>query len=494
MSEENRTKEITFNIYRFDPCRNLKPRTVEYTVPVHEGAMVLDVLKAVRDKIDPTLSIRYCCSAGQCGSCAVRINGRPGLACMTEAVSGMTIEPLDLPVIKDLVVDLTTFLREMPGLVPSECTVLPSRGDVDKIRELRDCIECLCCVSVCPAMDVAEFDGPLTMRQEMRLALDPRNADDRLKVCVEEEGLFKCTSCQACADVCPKKISIPGKAIEKLRELAAHEGLYLKRHREVAELVETTGRSVERSGDTFMEQVPEIIEPYGEVKAEIGFFVGCMYNMRVVQTALDTIEVLKRNGIRVIIPKKQVCCGSPLIRTGNTKIVPELMKKNIECFRERGIKTVMTMCAGCGSTLKNDYMDKPFEVLDINEVLLKYGIEEPEKLDLKVTYHDPCHLIRGQGISEEPRKLISLFASEFIEMPNKCCGSGGGVRAGYPEEAASLGRERHNEIVKTGCDVVVTSCPFCEYHIQSCTDRPVRNINSLILEGYRKKDQKKKGK
>ena len=145
------------------------------------------------------------------------------------------------------------------------------------------------------------------------------------------------------------------------------------------------------------------------------------------------------------------------------------------------------MCAGCGSTLKNDY-DTPFEVIDINQLLVKYGIETPEKLDIKVTYHDPCHLLRGQGVHDEPRELIGMFAREFVEMPSICCGAGGGVRSGLPDEAKALGMKRGEEIGKTGCDIVVTSCPFCEFHIQESTDKPVKNINSLILEGYRKKD------
>ena len=110
------------------------------------------------------------------------------------------------------------------------------------------------------------------------------------------------------------------------------------------------------------------IEPYGPVKATVGFFVGCMYNLRQQQSALDAMEVLRRNGIRVIIPKEQVCCGSPLIRTGQIDFVDTLKQRNIETFKSRGIDTVLTMCAGCGSTLKNDY-STPFKVIDINELL-----------------------------------------------------------------------------------------------------------------------------
>jgi fumarate reductase (CoM/CoB) subunit B len=482
-------KTLTVRVRRFDPEREKESHFETYTVNVNEGARVLHVLHAIHDELDPTLSYRYSCASGQCGSCAVRVNGEPVLACMEEAQDGITIEPINLPVKKDLVVDLLPGLAAITPLKPGEKPVPITKKAVDTIKPLKDCIECLACVSVCPAMDVTKFLGPTAMRQEMRLALDPRNIDDRITAAVQE-GLFTCTSCQACWKVCPKNIEIPGKAIERLRSFANKKGLTLPRHQEVAALVKETGRSVTWIEPTFLERVnAEVIEPTGPVKATVGFFVGCMYNMRLPGTALDAMEVLKRNGIRVIIPKEQVCCGSPLIRTGQIDILDTLKKRNIDAFRFRNIDTVMTMCAGCGSTLKNDYKT-PFTVMDINEVLTKFGIEPPARLPVRATYHDPCHLLRGQGIQDEPRQLMRQVV-DLIEMPAICCGSGGGVKSGIPEEAAALGKRRGEEIKKTGADIVISSCPFCEFHIAGHTDKPVKNIATVLLEGYKEKDRKK---
>jgi fumarate reductase (CoM/CoB) subunit B len=482
-------KELTVRVYRFDPDEDEEPHFETYTVNVNEGARVLHVLHAIHDELDPTLAYRHSCSSGQCGSCAVRVNGEPVLACMEEARDNITIEPLNLSVKKDLVVDLLPKLETIASLKPSDASRMPTKSDIDAIKPLRTCIECLSCVSVCPAMDVTQFLGPTAMRQEMRLALDPRNIDDRVTAAVEE-GLFKCTSCQACWKVCPKDIEIPGKAIEKLRSLANKKGLTLPRHQEVAALIKATGRSVTREKPTFLEQIGEIIEPYGPVKATVGFFVGCMYNLRLPQTALDAIEVLRRNGIRLIIPHDQICCGSPLIRTGQIAILDDLKRRNIEVFQSRGIDTVLTMCAGCGSTLKNDYKT-PFRVIDINELLTEYGIEPPARLPVTATYHDPCHLLRGQGIRDQPREIIRRVV-DLVEMPSICCGSGGGVKSGVPEEAAALGERRGEEIKKTGADIVISSCPFCEFHIAAHTDKPIKNITTLLLEGYREKDKEKK--
>ena len=125
--------------------------------------------------------------------------------------------------------------------------------------------------------------------------------------------------------------------------------------------------------------------------------------------------MLRRNGIQVIIPREQVCCGSPLIRTGQLEYVDTLKKRNIGTFTSRKIDTVLTMCAGCGTTLKNDYTT-PFKVIDINELLTQYGIEPPARFSVKATYHDPCHLLRGQGIRDQPRELIRQVV-DLVEMP-----------------------------------------------------------------------------
>lgn len=481
---------LSVRVYRFDPATDSSGRLEPFSVEANEGARVLHVLHAIHDEIDPTLSYRYCCGSGQCGSCAVRVNGEPVLACMEGARDGIVIEPLKLPVQKDLTVDLNKNLDAIAHLLPAAEPVMPTKEQIDTIKPLRSCIECLCCVSVCPAMDVTKFLGPTAMRQEMRLALDPRDAKDRVSEAIDE-GLFTCTTCQVCWKVCPKEIEIPAKAIEKLRALANRKGLSLPRHQEVAALIESTGRSVTRSDPTFLEQVGDVVEPVGAVKGTVGFFVGCMYNMRLPKTALDALEVLGRNGIRVVIPKDQVCCGSPLIRTGQLAFLDTLKRRNIDTFVSRGIDIVMTMCAGCGSTLKNDYRT-PFAVKDISEILSGNGIEPPARLPVKATYHDPCHLLRGQGIRDQPRALAKMVV-DLVEMPAICCGSGGGVRSGDPDEAAALGKRRSEEIARTDADIVISSCPFCEFHIAGHTDRPVRNVASVLLEGYLKKDREKKG-
>ncbi len=473
---------LNVKISRSSPKSGKPTELVPYTIEVEKGARVLNVLEVISNSIDPTLTFRKSCQTGQCGSCSVKVNGEPCLACITEATDGMIVEPLDLPVIKDLKVDLVAGINKIPRISSCKC-IIPSDDTIAAIKPFRNCIECLSCVSVCPAIKVADFLGPTGMRGNMRIALDPRaNNFDIEKVI--KEGLFTCTSCNRCLRVCPKSIETPGKAIEKLREIANRNGLTLPAHKSVEEQVKKTGRSVPDKGDTFLSQVDEVIEPYGEVKGEVGFFVGCMLNARVTKPAFDLIDIMKKSGIRLIIPHDQVCCGSPLIRTGQTTIVPSLKERNIHAFERLGIKTVMTMCAGCGATLKNDYRDcnASFVVKDVTEIICEYGLPKQSKLSGTATYHDPCHLKNGQQITKEPRALLKSIVENFVEMPSQCCGSGGGVRSGLPDEAAALGELRREEIERTGADMVVTICPFCEFHISEHTDKPVCNLISLIAK------------
>ncbi|HJJ27974.1 MAG TPA: succinate dehydrogenase/fumarate reductase iron-sulfur subunit [Methanocorpusculum sp.] len=455
----------------------------KYAVSVNEGARILNVLEAIKEK-HPDFSYRSCCRAGQCGSCAVRVNGEPVLACMTEAHEGDVIEPLNLPVISDLVTDIAPVIAKLAWMASGEECSLVRKTDVEEIKELRECIECFSCVSACPAVAASEYAGPTVMRQEQRLNLDPRDKADRIEEAVRK-GLYSCTTCRKCVEVCPKGIDTPKKAVERLRRTAAERGFALEAHKNLAKLIEETGRSVERKGETFLERTPEVIEPEGEVRATVGFFVGCMFNGRVVQPALDALEVMRRNGIRVIIPKDQVCCGSPLIRTGLSGYVAELERRNIAAFA--GCDTVLTMCAGCGSTLKNDY-HTPFRVVDITEFLCELGFEAPAPVAGTYTYHDPCHLYRGQGISKEPREILRTCTEKFVNMPARCCGAGGGVKSGQPKEAAEIGAVRAEMVKETGADYIVTVCPFCEFHLHQVTGLPVKNIASLMLEGYKKKD------
>ena len=205
------------------------------------------------------------------------------------------------------------------------------------------------------------------------------------------------------------------------------------------------------------------------------------------------INVLKKLGYEVDVPESQVCCGSPLFRTGQIDIIPDLVKTNYETFKD--YDTIITVCAGCGATLKNNYPEYGvnLNVMDISEFLDgKLNPDEMNEVNVKVTYHDPCHLVRSQGISKEPRNILkSIKGVEFIEMdkPDQCCGAGGGVKSGKPEIAEALADDKVDMIDKLDVDYVVTICPFCEFNINDSLEKKksktsVINIMELLNKAY----------
>lgn len=515
------TDNITVKVFRYNPALDDKPCYQTYKVPYEEGMVVLDALNYVHSKLDGTLAYRSACRAGQCGSCAVIINGKPGVACRTKIEKGQTlnISPLlQFPVVKDLVVDLEKGLRRMRKIRPyverrasAKRPEIISKEQIEQVKAVRDCIECWACISACPVVAEAwyEFSGPLIHRQLARLAMDHRDIEDRVKMAFLE-GLYDCTTCRACVTVCPKKIDIPRKVIEKMRVLAAKSELGpLEGQKAFINNIVKTGRSVSKQGASLLEQLPEVIDVPNPVD-EVVFFTGCLVDYRDQQTGLNMIEVLKKNRIRVHVPKAQSSCGSPAFRAGALDVAYTQVEKNVDVLEKTGANKVVGMCAGCTMTLKEDFprvkkelgKEPPkYRVYEFCEYLVnEIGIKNLNTADLgelnmTVTYHDPCHLNRGQGIHKEPRQLIQLIPGiKFVEMEesDRCCGAGGGVRSGRRNISTLLARRKAEFIIKSGADAVVTECPFCSLQIREILNElgyekiEVYNVPDLLALSYQK--------
>lgn len=504
---------INISVMRYQPSENEAPYLETYSVEKKEKMKVLDALNYINQHYQANIAYRCSCRAGQCGSCAVKVNGEMALACKREINDGDVIEPLDLPVIKDLVVDrssiegkvkeLNLFLEDECEIV--ECPAILNPEDLTNTKKLRSCIDCYSCLSACPVLKVNdEFAGPYFMRYLSKFALDPRDCADRALEGFEE-GLYCCTSCAKCVEVCPKEINTFGGAVEKLREIACQEGVGpLPPHKAVRELIEKTGRSVEpmeegpmRDGfikTVSLKQESSEDEDNGREREKVAIFTGCLMDYRLPEIGMALLDVLSNQEVDVEVPRDQVCCGSPMIRTGQTDVVDELVKKNVKAFE--GYDTIITVCAGCGATLKNDYPEygAKLNVMDVSEYLAsRLKTEGMQPVKMRVTYHDPCHLVRGQGIRDEPREVLGKVKGlEFVEMeiPDQCCGAGGGVRSGKPEIAEALGREKAKMIEKLDVDAVVTICPFCENNIRACLEKEgldleVMNILKILEKAYK---------
>ena len=226
---------VQVRILRYDPESGEAPHYEAYEVPGSPHMRVLDVLEYIQETLVQDVAFRWLCSVKRCGSCAVTVNGSPVLACWEAAQPEMTIEPLkNLPVIRDLVIDRDPYQDTLAKLNPLLVRKEPYAGFPEPMTEadaapgvhLRDCIQCLACLAVCPVLEQPDsgFAGPAPLVALAELALDPRDGADRAALAEEVAGVFKCVSCYECERVCPAEIPIVADAIEPLKRLAYRRG------------------------------------------------------------------------------------------------------------------------------------------------------------------------------------------------------------------------------------------------------------------------------
>jgi succinate dehydrogenase / fumarate reductase, iron-sulfur subunit len=234
--------EFQLKVRRFDPESGEAAYWADYEVELSPERSVLDGILQVKDREDASLAIRCSCRAAICGSCGVRINGKSALACNTKlgdaaerARNGaITVEPMgNMPVLKDLVTDMEAvhwkkIRRVVPWLLPAEEPpegseyIVPAEAMLD-VTQAMACIHCGVCVSACLSMEVdPDFIGPAALAKAYRFVGDPRDGEEeaRLKDLAEDEhGIYDCTHCFACVEVCPKDVA-PMDQIMRLRRRA----------------------------------------------------------------------------------------------------------------------------------------------------------------------------------------------------------------------------------------------------------------------------------
>ncbi|MCF2138113.1 MAG: (Fe-S)-binding protein [Candidatus Thorarchaeota archaeon] len=301
--------------------------------------------------------------------------------------------------------------------------------------------------------------------------------------------VYRCTTCGNCAEICNSLVWSGEKfntvrLIELMRAELAERGFIPK------PLVD------------FVNRIEKVHNPYGEDHskrfawlpsdakvsdtAETAYFVGCTAAYRQPEIAEATARILTKTGTEFqILGENEWCCGSPALRVGKREEFRHVAEHNIQAIKDAGIKRVVTSCAGCFRTLKKDYPEffgeLPFEVIHITEFLAEKvkdkSLKMKKKVDLKVTYHDPCHLGRHAKVYEPPREVLAAIPGvEVIEMERNrasawCCGAGGGVKAAFPDFAQWSAEERIIEAEGTGASAIVSACPFCAHNFDDTMDK-----------------------
>jgi len=205
----------------------------------------------------------------------------------------------------------------------------------------------------------------------------------------------------------------------------------------------------------------------------VAYFVGCATNLIYPETARAIVEALTASGVDVELPRGQACCGTPVMNAGDFETARELARRNIAVFRGLEVDAVITGCASGGLAFKREYAELlgieggfPLHVYDFTEFLACRGVPAAHAAGqrIRVTYHDPCHLARGQHVTVEPRALLrALPWVEFVEMAdaNRCCGGGGTFNLTEYELSKAIAQRKVEAIRHAGVDVVATACPVC---------------------------------
>ena len=230
---------IGLRISRYRPESDREPHWQDYEVPLRSDWTVLDGLNHVKNELDPTLVFRWSCRMGICGSCGMTVDGNPKLTCETFlsdlAPGPVKVEPLNnFPIIRDLVVDITSFVQKLPHVKPwiireeeksvDEGEYLQTPEELDAFKQYSMCINCMLCYSACPVVGLDPyFIGPAAVALAERYDLDSRDEGtaQRIEILADHEGAFGCTFVGECTRVCPKHVD-PAGAIQRYKLKAAN--------------------------------------------------------------------------------------------------------------------------------------------------------------------------------------------------------------------------------------------------------------------------------
>jgi glycolate oxidase iron-sulfur subunit len=407
----------------------------------------------------------------------------------------------------------------------------------DVYEMLNTCNKCGFCHTACKTYKV---DGAETTVSRGRIQLIKAVADGKLEPDqVYEDAIMSCLLCGECAVACPSGVSAKELVLAARRDLKLKKGIKPfaksfalktlanpKKLERGFKLFGGMGKSILKKIDgmdyfrgvdikgmpvakkPFLDQVPEKITVQ-QPKHKVAFYVGCFLNHSLDGTAHSVVKVLTKNDCEVIIPKDQVCCGLPQYAYGDFETAKINAKKTIDTFLAKDTDVILSACASCVAMLKEDYLklfaDEPAyqekvkqftsKVVEFSQYMAQIGVD-PSQLhsstSVKVTYHDPCHMVRGIGVTKQPRQMLQILPRvEYIEMKeaNRCCGASGLVQAFYHEISTDITRQKSKNIQDSGAEVVATSCPACMMRIQgginmAGQNQKVMHVADLMARAY----------
>ena len=361
------------------------------------------------------------------------------------------------------------------------------------------CTKCGLCVKWCPAVEELG-DIKISPVKKIQILRKAAKKGELTESEIEElkRIFYACSECGMCSAVCGSLINTP-ELWEEIRTEFVERGMG-PFGKQIGFLTRVKEKHNPYAGDPDkrLDWLPEDIKV--EEKADLGIYIGCTQSYRQQRYANLTLRLLQKLGIKfTLLGNDEWCCGSPLLRTGQAEIIRDLVKHNIDAFKERGVKKVLYTCAGCYRTSLIDwpkYYEVPFELIHITQFLaelvnrgfFKLETNKLAPLDKIITYHDPCHLGRHIGsIYDAPRIVLNAIPKiKLVEMKRsketaRCCGAGGGVKAGMPELALDMSLKRLQDAASTGANILVTSCPFCLTNFKDALKEKQMDLEAIDL-------------
>jgi L-lactate utilization protein LutB/heterodisulfide reductase subunit B len=360
-------------------------------------------------------------------------------------------------------------------------------------KEPQYCIGCGMCLVHCPVYNVVGplFGSPGHMGGQ---GIYLEGARGRLMEAVES-GLYLCTACGACTEVCPSTIKTrKGIIAIRTKAVEAKKGL-TPEHLAVISSV----RNYDNPWQTPRRQKGKWAEGL-DAKGEVLYFAGCSTSLLFPENAKRSVRLMRRAGVEPsFLGEKEKCCGSTARKLGDERLAREKLKACISDFKRAGAKLVVTSCPGCASALNRepDLLESAgVKVQHISQFLA----DRIDALNLrllpelgKVTYHDPCDLGRELGEYDAPRRLLSgVLGPSLVEMERSrrhsaCCGAGSGVKSAHPELARSMAADRVAMARSVGASTMVTACPWCVQSLREAagTEVEVLDIAELLERAVR---------
>jgi glycolate oxidase iron-sulfur subunit len=395
------------------------------------------------------------------------------------------------------------------------------------------CVHCGFCLAACPTYQELgqEMDSP-----RGRIVLMKQVLEGTLPAAAAQVHIDRCLGCLACEPACPSGVpyrdlispyravvqqSLPRTSGEKWRRwIAAQTIPYPARFRLAlagAKVGRALGALVPEALRPMLDMapaevpaavaLPRVSAAQGERRARVALLAGCAQQVLEPDINAATIEVLARNGVEVLVPEAQGCCGGLAWHTGDLEAARTAARRNLAAFPD-DVDAILTNAAGCGSAMheyhlilrgtedeaRAEAMRK--RVVDVSVFLTRLGLRETPAGWGKariVAYHDACHLANAQGVRSEPRALLKAIPGvEVRELANAhlCCGSAGTYNLDQPALAASLGRQKAEAALATGADVVATGNIGCLTQVKVHLGKlgsavTVRHTLQVLRDAYR---------